>query len=67
MRVLKGKLMEGCNVNTNDFSYNKDQEVEVVKMSNFPHHYGIYHSLPQCNVMDWIPKSIVSIIGEVLE
>lgn len=59
---LKGKLLEDYDVNTNDFSYKKDQIVNVAELDSSLNSYAIYHNLPECNVLDWVPKQLVEII-----
>lgn len=58
---MKGKLINDYNINTNYFSYDKGQIVEVISLNSFPNDYGVYHNLPECNIIDWIPKELVQI------
>lgn len=59
---MKGKLLRDYDVNTNDFKYKQNQEVEIVELDSFPNSYAIYHNLPECNILDWIPKNLIELI-----
>lgn len=58
---MKGKVLKDYNINTNDFKYKQGQIIEVVELDSFPNSYVIYYNLPECNILDWIPKSMIEL------
>lgn len=58
---MKGKLLKDYSINTNDFIYKQGELVEVIELDSLPNSYAIYHNLPECNILDWIPKNIIEL------
>lgn len=61
-KTLQGRMLENFEVNINDFTYQKDQVVEITEFENFKNSYGVYHVLPTYSTMDWIPKNLVQLL-----
>lgn len=61
-KFLKGKLLKDYDVNTNDFTYIKNQIVNITELESFTGSYAVYHNLVECNILDWIPKELVELI-----